>query len=234
VHEIHKRHPSAHFFVGLGLEKWFRRAGINQVTELDWWEDVDVNLTPKPLANDDATATNNPPSKSESIATRISCLPSQHTSGRTGLDKDTTLWCSWAVESGGKSVYFGGDTGYRAVPDVPAGVDDRSPDYAKLPTSPQFAQIGHLRGPFDLGLIPIGAYSPRAIMSPVHANPFDAVDIFRDTRCRRAMGIHWGTWVLTVEDTSEPPVKLREALKRRGLEETGVFDVCEIGESREF
>ena len=43
-----------------------------------------------------------------------------------------------------------------------------------------------------------------------------------------------GTWVLTEEDVLEPPKKLKEALKRKGIPETGVFDICEIGESREF
>ena len=27
----------------------------------------------------------------------------------------------------------------------------------------------------------------------MHANPFDSVNIFADTKCKRAMGIHWGT-----------------------------------------
>jgi L-ascorbate metabolism protein UlaG (beta-lactamase superfamily) len=58
-------------------------------------------------------------------------------------------------------------------------------------------------------MIPIGAYDPRDIMSPMHANPFDSVNIFVDTKCKRAMGIHWGTWVLTMEDVREPPVLLR-------------------------
>ena len=68
----------------------------------------------------------------------------------------------------------------------------------------------------------------------MHANPFDSVEIMLDTKCKRAMGIHWGTWVLTHEHPLEPPKWLKEALKRRGLPETGLFDVCDIGESREF
>lgn len=48
------------------------------------------------------------------------------------------------------------------------------------------------------------------------------------------MGIHWGTWALTVEDVLEPPVLLKKALKKSGIAETSVFDVCDIGESREF
>ncbi len=114
------------------------------------------------------------------------------------------------------------------------GQDDWSEQYAHLPVCPAFADIGRLRGPFDLGLIPIGAYMPRFVMSPMHADPRDAVEIFKATQCKRALAMHWGTWVLTEEDVLEPPRKLREALKLSGLQEVGVFDVCDIGESREF
>ena len=32
----------------------------------------------------------------------------------------------------------------------------------------------------------------------------------------------------------EPPKKLKEALKWKGIAEKGIFDVCDIGESRVF
>ncbi|TQV94965.1 hypothetical protein V2A60_009957 [Cordyceps javanica] len=260
VLEIQKHQPEAQFFVGLGLESWFRSSGLNKVTELDWWHDAE--LTVKRVGGKSsgsgtgadtaaaaaaaaaatttgaaaaAAAAASAGSSQDTITARISCLPCQHTSARTLLDKDTTLWCSWAVSSGGKSVWFGGDTGYRGIPrGLPAGADDYGPEHAHLPRCPQFAQIGALRGPFDLGLIPIGAYFPRAAFSAMHANPFDSVEIFKDTGCRRAMGIHWGTWALTMEDVLEPPRLLKRALGRSGIAEEGVFDVCEIGESREF
>lgn len=245
VLEIQKNQPEAQFFVGLGLESWFRKSGLNKVTELDWWHDAELTVKKNKNTNS-VTATTQTSSKDgvaaggddpndDTITARISCLPCQHTSARSLLDKDTTLWCSWAVASGGKSVYFGGDTGYRGIPrGLPAGVDDYGPEYASLPRCPQFKQIGHLRGPFDLGLIPIGAYYPRAAFSAMHANPFDSVEIFKDTQCRKAMGIHWGTWALTMEEVLEPPKLLKTALGRSGIAEEGVFDVCEIGESREF
>lgn len=255
VHEIATRFPDAHFFVGLGLEKWFRQAGIDKVTELDWWETVDVTMTPREAKEGETkpdTTGSAPGEDDNSITARIGCLPAQHSSARGITDRDTTLWCSWSVTSSSssssspKSVWFGGDTGYRAVPKIPPPVaEDGSPlpadpaadweaPYDHLPVCPQFEQIGRLRGPFDLGLIPIGAYGPRHLFSHMHANPYDAVEIFRDTRCKKAMGIHWGTWVLTTEDVLEPPKLLKKALSRRGIQEDGVFDVCEIGESRDF
>jgi N-acyl-phosphatidylethanolamine-hydrolysing phospholipase D len=32
----------------------------------------------------------------------------------------------------------------------------------------------------------------------------------------------------------EPPEKLKQALREKGIAETGVFDVVDIGESREY
>lgn len=72
----------------------------------------------------------------------------------------------------------------------------------------------------------------------MHANPKDSVNIFIDTKCKKALGMHWGTWVLTEEDALEPPRKLKEALREKGmpegkLKEGGVFGVVDIGESWE-
>jgi L-ascorbate metabolism protein UlaG (beta-lactamase superfamily) len=239
IQQIQQTHPNVLFAVPLGLKKWFNDSGIQNVVELDWWQDVDIKLEPSTgatLVGSSATKTN---PQHETIKARLSCLPCQHTSARTPFDTGHTLWASWAVSSPAsngetKSVYFGGDTGYRAVPLVPDHEDDYSPQYDHLPRCPAFREIGARKGPFDLALIPIGAYDPRHIFSSMHANPFDAVEIFKDVKARRAMGIHWGTWVLTEEDVKAPPRVLKAALARSGFAETGIFDVCDIGETREF
>ena len=49
-----------------------------------------------------------------------------------------------------------------------------------LPVCPAFKEIGKRLGPFDLALIPIGAYAPRFQMSPIHNAPIDAVRMFKD------------------------------------------------------
>ena len=234
IAKIHAKHPNVHFFVPLRNKQWFTASGIDNCTELDWWEERDINLAPTPTGTKPSISpTNDTEKPASSITARISCLPCQHASARGPFDKGLTLWSSWSIASGNKKVWFGGDTGYRAVPELAKDVDDYGPDH-NYPHCPAFAQIGALRGPFDLGLIPIGAYDPRWIMSPMHANPFDSVNIFKDTRCKRALGMHWGTWVLTEEDVMEPPKLLRKALERSGIAQEGVFDVCDIGESTEF
>lgn len=59
-------------------------------------------------------------------------------------------------------VYDQGDTGYKSIPrGVPIEEED------KYPYCPAFKEIGEREGPFDLGMIPIGAYDPRWFMSRV-------------------------------------------------------------------
>lgn len=243
IKRIQKRWPSAHFFVPLGNKTWFEHSGVDRVTELDWWESREVRLENAfsdangskavvvGTSSSDSDAQPKQDEKTAPIVATIGALPCQHTSARTPFDRAKTLWASWSVESGGKKVWFAGDTGYRSVPHLPPGTDEYAPHLAHLPVCPAFAHIGQLRGPFDLGLIPIGAYAPRWLFSPMHADPRDAVEIFRDTRCSEALGMHWGTWVLTEEDVLEPPRKLAEACRVRGVE--GRFGVLDIGESRE-
>ena len=67
--------------------------------------------------------------KSEDVEATIECLPCQHTSGRTPFNRSHTLWASWCVASGGKKVWFGGDTGYRTVPELPTADHDSSEKY---------------------------------------------------------------------------------------------------------
>lgn len=203
VKELSNGFPSLHNLVGHGLAKWFRDTGITAVTEIDWWENAEVALQKVPGSKAGTDAGVDTP---EEIKALVSCLPSQHRSLRSGFDYGHTLGASWAIISGGKSVWFAGDTGYRCVP---KGIEELGPDFDKLPRNLQFTQTGNLRGPFDLGLIPIGAYHPRFMYSGVHASPYDAVEIFQDTKCKRA-------------------------LEMKGLAQTGLFDVCAVGESREF
>ena len=50
-------------------------------------------------------------------------------------------------------------------------------------------------------------------MASSHVNPEDAVKIMLDLEADYAFGMHWGTFVLTDEDTLEPPKRLQAATK---------------------
>ncbi|KAJ6603699.1 beta-lactamase superfamily domain-containing protein, partial [Mycena sp. CBHHK59/15] len=178
-----------------------------QVQTLDWWDARRV-APPGGVAPFDVTLT-----------------PAQHFTGRGLHDRFRTLWGAWVVEGGeGARVYFGGDTGYRAVPSS----SDEGPD--TLPVCPAFKEVGARFGGFDLALIPIGAYAPRRPMSNIHCAPRDSVAIFQDIRARRALGMHWGTWTLTTEPVLAPPAELAAACAAARVP-PGAFGVCAIGET---
>lgn len=109
----------------------------------------------------------------------ISCTftPAQHWGKRSVTDNNKALWGSWCIRGSHSNFFFSGDTGYCSV----------------------FKEIGERHGPFSLAAIAIGAYEPRDFMAPQHVNPEEAVQIHRDIRSARSLGIHWGTWPLTYE-----------------------------------
>ena len=146
---------------------------------------------------------------SSSSSVSLSCLPSIHFSGRTPFDRNATLWCSWKVLSPTLSLFFAGDTGY----------------------GPVFADIGAEHGPFDVALLPIGAYEPASIMRPVHLNPEEAVAAGRDLGASKLVAMHWGTIVLTDEPPFEPPVRFRAAARAAGYADGRAW-VMRIGETR--
>ncbi|MBI2074184.1 MAG: MBL fold metallo-hydrolase, partial [Gemmatimonadetes bacterium] len=116
------------------------------------------------------------------------------------IDRNRTLWCGYAVRAPKHRVFFAGDTGYH----------------------PEVGRIGRELGPFDPVLLPIGAYEPAWIMRPVHMNPEEAVQAYRDLAGADGMGgvmmaVHWGTFKLTDEPMDEPPARVRAAWEAAGL-----------------
>jgi len=140
---------------------------------------------------------------------KFTATPVQHWGKRTLFDAYERLWASWVIEANNQKIFFAGDTGY----------------------AEHFKQIGDQYGPFDLALIPIGAYEPRWFMKPYHVNPEEAVKIHRDIHSKYSVAMHWGTFILTDEPLDEPPLKLAEALKKFNINESR-FEVYQHGETR--
>lgn len=84
-------------------------------------------------------------------------------------------------------------------------------------------------GPFDIAAIPIGAYAPRWFMHSHHMDPQQAVQVFRETQCQRAVPIHWGVFELADESLDEPPKELVIAIEEQGLSAEN-FAPLKIGE----
>lgn len=141
----------------------------------------------------------------------ISALPAVHFSGRGLFDRNSTLWASFAFDSADRSVWFGGDT-------APGDV---------------FREIGERSGPFDLALVGIGSYEPRAIMEASHATPEEAIGIARQLRADKAIGMHWGSIMLTPEDPFEAPHRFRQAALEQQYGEDNAW-ILKVGEARAF
>ncbi|MDE3156109.1 MAG: MBL fold metallo-hydrolase, partial [Acidobacteriota bacterium] len=95
--------------------------------------------------------------RAEGTGWSAACTPAQHFSARGLRDRGDTLWCGWTLETEAARIYFAGDTGLH----------------------PEFGAIASRLGPFDLVMLPIGAYEPRWFMGSVHMNPEDAIEAYR-------------------------------------------------------
>jgi L-ascorbate metabolism protein UlaG (beta-lactamase superfamily) len=85
-------------------------------------------------------------------------------------------------------------------------------------------------GPIDLALLPIGAYEPRWFMQAVHMNPAEAVQAHLDLGAAESIGMHFGTFQLTLEGIEEPLQALDDALRARGVP-ASQFRTLAFGES---
>jgi N-acyl-phosphatidylethanolamine-hydrolysing phospholipase D len=76
-----------------GLKQWFLECKVSPslIHELDWWDEI--TFQPSEI---NSTTYSNKHDKLGSI--RISCVPAQHNSARTGWDKCMTLWAGFVVE----------------------------------------------------------------------------------------------------------------------------------------
>jgi N-acyl-phosphatidylethanolamine-hydrolysing phospholipase D len=137
----------------------------------------------------------------EVAGVRIGCTPAQHFSGRYPWNRNANLWCGWTIAFSSRKVFFAGDTALH----------------------PEFADIARRFGPFDLSILPIGAYEPRWFMRSVHMTPEDTVAAFRELAAADSsgqsvmVGSHWGTFRLTDEPVMQPPELTRSTWSASGL-----------------
>jgi L-ascorbate metabolism protein UlaG (beta-lactamase superfamily) len=109
----------------------------------------------------------------------FTCTEARHFSGRS-LGNNTTLWASWVATGQQRRVFFGGDSGY----------------------TPAFAGIGERHGPFELTIMPIGAYDAR--WPDVHMDPDEAVRAHLELGGGAMLPIHWATFDLAFHEWAAP------------------------------
>ena len=146
------------FYVPLGIGNHLQKWGVSKekIIEMNWGEST--------LLND----------------IELICLPARHFSGRGPLNRNSTLWCSWAIKSNTSKIYFSGDSGFGF----------------------HLYEIGKKHGPFDLALIDCGQYNDAWKFS--HMFPEQGVEAARVLNSKYLMPIHWGAFTLATHPWNEP------------------------------
>ena len=144
---------------------------------------------------------------------KITLLPAVHWSKRSLTDTNKTLWGNFLIEYKNKKILFGCDTGYGNI----------------------YKELGKKYGPIDLAMINIGAYNFYPIMpykdkSAYHTNPEEALGIGRDLKSKKVLGMHWGTFVLSLEPIMEPPIRFKDSAEKYGFkkEDALIFKIGQI------
>jgi L-ascorbate metabolism protein UlaG (beta-lactamase superfamily) len=153
--------------VGAHLEYWGVPAG--RIVELDWWESARVGRL------------------------EVVCTPARHASGRTGIDKDATLWASYALIGSRNRAWYSGDTGL----------------------FPAMKEIGGRLGPFDVTMIEAGQY--HKAWPDWHIGPEQAVSAQQMLGGRVLLPVHWGLFSLAVHGWTEPVERVLAAAAQAGV-----------------
>jgi len=88
IRQLIARFPLATFIVPLGLKRWFTKRGAKQVSELDWWDSLQLGEF------------------------SFHAVPAKHWTMRTPWDRNQSLWCGWVVQHPQLNFYFSGDSAY--------------------------------------------------------------------------------------------------------------------------
>jgi L-ascorbate metabolism protein UlaG (beta-lactamase superfamily) len=176
------------YFVPLAVGQRLRDMGVaaDRITELDWWE------------------------SSRHGGVEVTAAPSQHFSGRTLSDRNSTLWASWVLQTGGQRIFYSGDSGY----------------------FPGFQAIGEKLGPMDVALMENGAYD--AYWPTVHMTPEETVQAFIDVRGKVLYSVHNSTFALAMHGWREPLDRLAalSTEKNLALATPEIGEVMRIGAER--
>lgn len=161
--------------VGSHLEYWGYKP--ESIAELDWGEKFIS-------AMDDDRAIPH----SQTIV--FTCTPARHFSGR-GFRRNRTLWASFVLEVGGKSVFIGGDGGYGS----------------------HFKEIGQKYN-LNLAFIENGQYNPR--WAQIHTMPEELHKVMEDLDAKHYITVHHSKFALSQHDWWEPRENEKYASEESG------------------
>lgn len=126
---------------------------------------------------------------------RLLATPARHYANRGTFDYKKTSWNSWSIVGPAHRVFYSGDTGASAA----------------------FAEVGDKHGPFDLGVIKVGAYGPGQAWLDVHMTPEDSVQTAQAIRAGAMLPVHWGTFDLAYHAWDAPAERVLRAATSAGV-----------------
>jgi len=95
-----------------------------------------------------------------------------------------------------------------------------------------YKELGEKYGPVDLTMINIGAYNfkPMFYKTIYHTTPEEALNVAQDLKSKKVLGMHWGTFVLSLEPIMEPPIRFKDSAEKYGFnkEDTITFKIGEV------
>jgi len=156
--------------VGSHLEYWGYNPEI--IEELDWNETAIYNLFSMPIS--------------------ITAVPARHFSGRT-FKRNNTLWLSFILESNGKKIFLGGDSGYDT----------------------HFGEIGEKFGPFDLAILENGQYDVK--WKYIHLLPEEVVQAAKDLNAKQLFPVHNSKFKLGNHPWNEPMIRISKEAKKENI-----------------
>jgi len=178
-------HPA--IFVGLKNARFLAANGIRGAHDLDWWQTASI-----------------------APGVTVTAVPARHSSGRSPLERNRTLWCGFVVAGPSGAIYFAGDTGWGA----------------------HFPAIAEAFPRLRLALLPIGGFQPVWYMRDQHLGPEDAVAAELLLGAATVVPMHFGTFPNAGDAELEPVETLRRALAL-SPDVAPRFAVLDSGESLE-
>jgi L-ascorbate metabolism protein UlaG (beta-lactamase superfamily) len=158
--------------LGVGTHLAYWGVDESRIREFDWWE-------------------------GDTVAPGISltATPARHFSGR-GFTRNKTLWTSFVLKTGGKTIFVGGDSGYDA----------------------SFKKIGDTFGPFDLAMVECGQYN--VYWPYIHMMPEQTIQAAVDLNTKVLLPVHWGKFRLAMHPWKEPIERAIKQAEKQNVKTT--------------
>ena len=63
-----------------------------------------------------------------------------------------------------------------------------------------------------------------------HTTPEEALNVAQDLKSKKVLGMHWGTFVLSLEPIMEPPIRFKDSAEKYGFskEDAIIFKIGEV------